>query len=134
MSERSYHGATSRSFVIGEYNVGMACYSLMDPLSNADDWLRVWRGRGERCHNACLVQTARWGGGSVVVWGGISYHHRTALHVCRDGMNAIYYRNAVWRNHVIPFFHQHRNMHTSEYARQRLRAHSTCYNTVSREQ
>ena len=58
------------------------------------------------------VQTDRWGGGSVMVWDGISYHHRTALHVCRSRMNAIYYRDNVLRYHIIPFFHHHRYMHT----------------------
>lgn len=40
-------------------------------LRNADGRLRVWRRPGERYNADCVVQTDRWGGGSVMVWGAI---------------------------------------------------------------
>ena len=72
-------------------------------LRNADGRLRVWRRRGVRCRSDCLVQTDRWGAGSVIVWNRISYHHRTALHVLPFA-EWIYYRDNVLRNHVILVF------------------------------
>ena len=49
--------------VIGDYNVGIMCYSLTNPVSirNADGRLWLWLRRGECYHNDCLVQTDRWG-------------------------------------------------------------------------
>ena len=47
---------------------------------NADGRLRVWRKFSQ-----WLPYINRWGGGSVMVWDGISYH-------CRGRMNAIYYQ------------------------------------------
>ena len=40
------------------------------------------------------------GGESVLVWGGFSYHNRTAHQVCRGRKNAICYREQV-----VPIFH-----------------------------
>ena len=53
-----------------------------------------------------MDQKDRWGGWSVTVWGGIRYHHRTALPVVLAN------RNNVFRNYIIPFFNQHRDMLT----------------------
>lgn len=91
-------------------------------LRNADGRLRVWRRRGERYHQDCVVQTDRWGGGSIMVWGGISYHHRTALIVCRGRVNAVYYRDNILQNNVVPFFHQHQDLHT--FQQDNARAHT----------
>ena len=64
-------------------------------------WWQVWHRHGERYQNDCLVQTDRWGGGSVMVWGGISYHHWTALHV-------------LWQNecHLLPGQHLAKSHHS----------------------
>ena len=72
------------------------------------------------------VQADWWGGGSVMVWGGISYH-RIALHVCCDRMNAIYYQDNVLQNHVIPLFHKHWDMHTLQ--QDNALAHIACVTT-----
>ena len=97
------------------------------PWPDGSMWWRECHGVG-RDHNACLVQTDRWGGGSVTVWGGISCHHRTALHVCCDRINAIYYWDNVLRIHVIPLFHQHQDMHT--FQQDNGRVHTAHDNTV----
>ena len=55
--------------------------------------------------------------------GAITYHRRTALHVCCGRMNVIYYRDNVLRKHVIPFFHQYRNMRM--FQQDNARAHTT---------
>ena len=61
--------------------------------------------------------------GSVNVWGRISYHHRTALHVCRGRMNTIYYQDNVLWNHVILFFHRYQDTHM--FPQDNARAHVT---------
>ena len=40
-------------------------------LSNADGRERVYRRRGERFADACVIERDRFGGGSVLVWVGI---------------------------------------------------------------
>ena len=50
-----------------------------------------WRRRGERSAACSILQHNRFGGGSVMVWGGISLGGRTALHVlARGSLTAIF--------------------------------------------
>lgn len=42
-----------------------------------DGRIRVWRRPGERYADATVREYDRFGGGSVMVWGGFSSHHRT---------------------------------------------------------
>ena len=48
----------------------------------------------------------RFGGGSVMVWGGIAYGRRTQLHNLRGNLNAIRYRDEIL-SHLLPFLQQH---------------------------
>ena len=48
----------------------------------------------------------RFGGGSVMVWGGIAYGRRTQLHIIRGNVNAIKYRYEILSPHL-PFLQQH---------------------------
>ena len=53
---------------------------------------------------ANILQHERFGGGSVMVWGGISLEGRTALHVLARGtLTAIRYRNEILRPIVRPY-------------------------------
>uniref|UniRef100_A0A674C2S0 Transposase Tc1-like domain-containing protein n=1 Tax=Salmo trutta TaxID=8032 RepID=A0A674C2S0_SALTR len=70
-------------------------------LSTCD---RVWRHRGERSAACNILQHDRFGGGSVMVWGGISLGGRTALHVlARGSLTAIRYRDEILRPLVRPY-------------------------------
>uniref|UniRef100_A0A8C7DVR4 Tc1-like transposase DDE domain-containing protein n=1 Tax=Oncorhynchus kisutch TaxID=8019 RepID=A0A8C7DVR4_ONCKI len=70
-------------------------------LSTCD---RVWRRRGERSAACNILQHDRFGGGSVMVWGGISLGGRTALHVlARGSLAAIRYRDEILRPLVRPY-------------------------------
>uniref|UniRef100_A0A8K9XZR7 Transposase Tc1-like domain-containing protein n=1 Tax=Oncorhynchus mykiss TaxID=8022 RepID=A0A8K9XZR7_ONCMY len=61
-------------------------------LSTCDRRDRVWRRCGERSAACNILQHDRFGGGSVMVWGGISLGGRTALHVLsRGSLTAIRY-------------------------------------------
>uniref|UniRef100_A0A8C7P566 Transposase Tc1-like domain-containing protein n=1 Tax=Oncorhynchus mykiss TaxID=8022 RepID=A0A8C7P566_ONCMY len=73
-------------------------------LSTCDRRDRVWRRRGERCAACNILQHDRFGGGSVMVWGGISLRGRTALHVlARGSLTAIRYRDEILRPLVRPY-------------------------------
>ena len=73
-------------------------------LSTSDRRDRVWRRRGERSAACNILQHDRFGGGSVMVWGGISLGGRTALHVlARGSLTAIRYRDEILRPLVRPY-------------------------------
>ena len=54
-------------------------------LDTNDRRARVWRARGHRFDQDNMVEHDRFGGGSVMVWGGISIHGRTDLHFFNQG-------------------------------------------------
>lgn len=72
-------------------------------ISDNDRRRRVWRRRGERFAPCCIMQVDRFGGGSVMVWGGISSQHKTEL-VCfpTGSINARRYVAEVLEPHVKP--------------------------------
>ena len=49
------------------------------------------------------MQRAGFGGGSVIVWGGITSHGRTQLVIVAGNLTAIRYRDEIIRPHVLPF-------------------------------
>jgi transposase len=81
-------------------------------LHRADGRVRVWRRRGERYANACVRESDRWGGGSVMVWGGITTHFRTDLVVLGGRVNAVNYRDNVLAPIVVPFLQNHPRVQT----------------------
>ena len=73
-------------------------------LSTCDRRERVWRRCGERSAACNILQHDRFGGGSVMVWGGISLEGRTDLYVLGRGtMTAIRYRDEILRPIVRPY-------------------------------
>ena len=60
---------------------------------------RVWRSRGERYAACTIVQHDQFGGGSVMVWGGISMEGRTGLDRLETGtLTAIRYRDDIFQS------------------------------------
>uniref|UniRef100_A0A8C8C338 Eukaryotic translation initiation factor 2-alpha kinase 1 n=1 Tax=Oncorhynchus tshawytscha TaxID=74940 RepID=A0A8C8C338_ONCTS len=60
--------------------------------------------RNECYTEACTLERDRFGsGGSVMVWGGVSQHHRTELVVVACNLNAVCYREDILLPHVVPF-------------------------------
>ncbi|KFM71332.1 Transposable element Tc3 transposase, partial [Stegodyphus mimosarum] len=53
-------------------------------LQHHDDRIRVWRHRGERMLNSCVMPRHTGHAPGIMVWGGIGYHSRTPL-VCIAG-------------------------------------------------
>ena len=65
---------------------------------------RVWRQKNERYRDCCVAEHDRFGGGAVMVWGGICYDGVTDLHVIRDGsLTGVRYRDEILHPIVRPF-------------------------------
>ena len=80
-------------------------------LTRGDGRIHVYRRRNERYTEACTMERDRFGGGgSVMVWGGVSQHHRTELVVIAGNLNAVRYRDDIPLPHVVPFLQAHPDM------------------------
>uniref|UniRef100_A0AAZ3S1X7 Insertion element IS150 protein InsJ-like helix-turn-helix domain-containing protein n=1 Tax=Oncorhynchus tshawytscha TaxID=74940 RepID=A0AAZ3S1X7_ONCTS len=90
----------------GPDRTGKKCSSvtsrgLVSP--GGDGRIRVYRQRNARYTEACTLERDRFGGGgSVMVWGGVSQHHRTELVVIAGNLNAVRYREDILLHHVVP--------------------------------
>ena len=76
-------------------------------LYHADGRTRVWRRRGERYSDACVLETDRFGGASVMVWGGISFTAKTQLIFIEGNLNAARYRDEILQPVAVPFIRHH---------------------------
>ena len=70
-------------------------------LRRVDGRARVFRRRGERFHENCVVRHDRYGGGSLMVWAGITTHGRTDLVFVNGTLNAQKYRQNILTRHVV---------------------------------
>ena len=68
---------------------------------------RMWRRRNERFHDVNVIRHDQFGGGSVMVWGGITAAGRTDLHVVAGRVTGQYYRDNILAAHVVPFARRH---------------------------
>ncbi|GFX63968.1 transposable element Tcb1 transposase [Trichonephila clavipes] len=69
-----------------------------------DSRIFIWRDRGSRNNPAFVHENVRFGGGGVLVYGGISIDGRTDLYIIRDGpLNARRYRDEILRPIIIPY-------------------------------
>lgn len=66
----------------------------------------VYRRVGERLMPDCVHQVRPFGGGGVMVWGGICGDMKTRLVIIRGNLNAQRYRDEVLRPVVVPFLQQ----------------------------
>ncbi|GFS78354.1 transposable element Tcb2 transposase [Trichonephila clavipes] len=67
-------------------------------------FLFIWRDRGSRNNPAFVHESVRFGGGGVLVYGGISIDGRTDLYIIRDGpLTARRYRDEILRPIVVPY-------------------------------
>ena len=76
-------------------------------LSHHDGRIRVFRRRGERFADNCLIGRDRFGGGSVMVWGGIMGRRKTNLIVEQGNLNAQGYINQILQPEAVPFLQRH---------------------------
>lgn len=64
---------------------------------------RVYRRSGERFAECNLPQNVSFGGGSIMLWGGISWESRTELVEVNLRMNAEWYIANILKEHVLPY-------------------------------
>ena len=102
-------------------------------LSFADGRHRLYRRRGERFADACVLPVDRYGGGSVMVWGGISYDNRTPLVIVRGNLNAQRYRDEILGPVVVPFMTA--NPHVTTLQQDNARCHTArlCTDFLNRQ-
>ena len=85
-------------------------------LPRVDGRQRVWRRRGERYADCCTVETDRFGGGgSLMVWGGITGSHRTELVIIEGNLTGARYRDEILQHYVVPFLQQHPEVTTFQH-------------------
>jgi len=75
-------------------------------LSHSDGRVRVYRRKGERYDDRCVLERDRFGGGSVMVWGGIMGGRKTDLVVVNGNLNAQGYVDQILRPVLVPFIAQ----------------------------
>ncbi|GFU10197.1 transposable element Tcb2 transposase [Trichonephila clavipes] len=64
----------------------------------------IWMDRGSKNNPAFAHKSVRFGGGGVLVYGGISIDGRTNLYIIRDGLlTAHRYRDEILRPIVVPY-------------------------------
>ncbi|XP_067656240.1 uncharacterized protein [Haliotis asinina] len=68
---------------------------------------RVYRCRNERYADPFVVERNRYGGGSLMVWSGITARNRTALVIIDGNLNATRYRDKVLAPVDVPFLQHH---------------------------
>ena len=71
-----------------------------------DGRVRVYRRRGERLAPNCIQDVHPFGGGGVMVWGGICGQRTTRLIIIRGNLTGQRYRDEVLRPVVVPFLRQ----------------------------
>ncbi|GFW21735.1 transposable element Tc3 transposase [Trichonephila clavipes] len=72
-------------------------------LQHHNGWIRVWRRRGERMLNSCVMHHHNGPASSIMVWDGIGYHSHAPL-VCIAGtLNSQRYISEVLEPAVLPY-------------------------------
>ena len=86
----------------------------------ADGRIRVWRRKGERLDPENVIQHDRYGGGSVMIWGGISHSGKTELVTIDGNLNAVRYCDEIIRPTVHPYI---RDRHSDTLQQDNARPH-----------
>ncbi len=76
-------------------------------IFESDGRVRVHRRRGERTSSCCVQEVVPYGGGSVMVWGGISGDVKTDLIVLDGTLTARRYIDEVLTPVVLPFLQRY---------------------------
>jgi hypothetical protein len=76
-------------------------------LFRPDGRCHVYRRCGERFADACILERDRFGGGSVMIWRGISHGLKSPLIVIAGNLTSVRYRDEILRPVAVPFVQQH---------------------------
>ncbi|GFV79434.1 transposable element Tcb1 transposase [Trichonephila clavipes] len=71
-------------------------------LQHHDGQIRVWRHRGERMLNSCVMHHHTGPAPNIMVWGGIGYHSRTPLVRIAGTLSSQCYIFECWSPVVLP--------------------------------
>ena len=82
-------------------------------MQRVDGRIRVWRRRGERHSQNCIVERDRGRGGSVCVWGAIGIGVKTDMVHFNGYVNAQVYMDNALIDQVVPLF-QTRHFHARQ--------------------
>ena len=72
-----------------------------------DGRVRVWRQPNTAYAERNIVETVPFGGGSVMVWGCVSYDCKLDLITVRGNLNGQIYRQNILEASVVPHFDNH---------------------------
>ena len=81
-------------------------------LSHSDGRARVYRRQNERYADCCVQERDRFGGGSVMVWAGITSRRRTNLVFVDGTLTAARYRDNILAVEVVNFLNPRSNIIT----------------------
>ncbi|GFV51794.1 transposable element Tcb2 transposase [Trichonephila clavipes] len=96
---RSATGTTVSTLTARNRLHGVGLYALR-PMA----YFHLWRDRGSRNNPAFVHESVRFGGGGVLVYGGICIDGRKDLYIIRDGyLTARRYRDEILRPIVVPY-------------------------------
>ena len=107
---RSHPYTLLRSYCPGYFRWGSGdeffLRTSLGSLYRADGRRRVYRRRGERFADACVVERYRFGGGSVMVCGGIAHGIKSQLIIVAGNNTAVRYRDEILRPVAVPLVQQ----------------------------
>ncbi|GFS82792.1 transposable element Tcb1 transposase [Trichonephila clavipes] len=86
-----------------EWNEVVFTDELRICLQHHDGWIQVWRHRGERMLNSCVMHRHTGPAPGIMVWGGIGYHSRTPLARIAGTLNSQRYISEVLEPVVLPY-------------------------------
>ena len=86
-------------------------------LFRPDGRRRIYRRRRERFADVSVTEVDRFGGGSVMVWGGISHGVKSPLVVLGGTLTAVRYRDEILRPIAVPLVQQHNLIFQQDNAR-----------------
>ena len=84
-------------------------------LRKVDGRLRVWRRPGERFADVCVQEVTAFGGGSVMIWAGITATQQTPAVIIPGNLNSRRYIAEIVTPHVIPMSQQYGNAFIFQY-------------------
>ena len=71
---------------------------------------RIYREREDRFQDNCIIERESHRGCSVMVWAGVSLHHKTYIVFIKGNLTAARYQHEVLNTEVIPLLRNHRGM------------------------
>ena len=108
---------THQRWNMAQWRTVLFSYESRFSLDFADRCRRVWRRRNERYVRCCTAEHDRYGGGSVMVWGAVSWNHKSDLVVIDGNLKAQRYVNEILRPNVLPLVRRYNLIFQQDNAR-----------------